>query len=92
MRDDRTHLAEAAAYRVVILTLDAHAAGPAARVDAAPCKRLPRHLRSRSTPPPNGPKTPPPWPRAKAAVREADIVVANLLFLEEHVDRRSCPT
>ena len=36
-------------------------------------------------PPPNGAKTPTRWPDAKAALAQADIIVANLLFLEEHI-------
>ena len=32
-----------------------------------------------------GAKTPQRWPRRKMAVRHGDIIVANLLFLEEHI-------
>ena len=36
-------------------------------------------------PPPNGPRTPGALDRAKDAIRHADIVIANMLFLEEHI-------
>lgn len=66
MRDDRHAAATltppdkgAGVYRFVIVTLDAHAAGPAARIAPRLSKDFPAS-RYRSTPPPNGPKTPPP--------------------------------
>jgi magnesium chelatase subunit H len=36
-------------------------------------------------PPPNGPRTRQALEEARSAVRHGDIVIANLLFLEEHV-------
>jgi magnesium chelatase subunit H len=70
-------------YRVVIVTLDAHARAP------------PRASRRRSRGFPGltvevlaaaeWAENPAALARAKDAVRHADIVVANLLFLEEHI-------
>jgi magnesium chelatase subunit H len=37
-------------------------------------------------PPANGARTPPLWLPRSAAVAEADLIVANLLFLEEHLN------
>ncbi|CUX81877.1 MAG: magnesium chelatase subunit ChlH [Roseibaca calidilacus] len=71
-------------YRFVVVTLDAHAAGPAERV-------LPRlqadfpgldvsiHAAAEFA------ENPEALARAKAAINAADIVCANLLFIEEHV-------
>ncbi len=80
MRDEMMHKP----YRVVIVTLDSHAAGPACRVApqlqadfpgldvavhaAAEWSECPRALQD-----------------AKAAIASADIIIANMLFLEEHV-------
>jgi hypothetical protein len=36
-------------------------------------------------PPPNGPRTRPRWRKRASAVRHGDIVIANLLFIEEHI-------
>ncbi|NCO21191.1 MAG: magnesium chelatase subunit H [Rhodobacterales bacterium] len=71
-------------YRIAIVTLDAHAAGPAARV-------LPRleadfpglivsvHAAAQWA------ENPDSLEQARDAVRHADIVVCNLLFIEEHI-------
>jgi magnesium chelatase subunit H len=71
-------------YRFVVVTLDAHAAGPAERI-------LPRlqadfpgldvsiHAAAEWA------ENPEALARAKAAINAADIVCANLLFIEEHV-------
>ncbi|MEL6977513.1 MAG: magnesium chelatase subunit H [Pseudomonadota bacterium] len=71
-------------YRVVLLTLDAHAAGPAAAAEArlaaaAPGLAIEVHAAA-------------PWAEnpaaleaAKAAVAEADLVIVTLLFLDEHI-------
>ena len=71
-------------YRVVIVTLDRHSAGPAARVEARladtfPGLRLSVHAAAEWGGDPAA------LDAAKADVAEADIVIANLLFLEEHV-------
>ncbi|MBD1204271.1 MAG: magnesium chelatase subunit H [Rhodobacteraceae bacterium] len=92
MRDDRfasPDLTDApkrgdGVYRFVIVTLDAHAAGPAARVAPALAKDFPGievsiHAAAEWA------ENPAALARAKAAIRAADIVVANLLFIEEHI-------
>jgi magnesium chelatase subunit H len=82
MRADRTQMAPA--YNVVIVTLDAHAAGPAARVAPRLARDFPGltigiHAAAEWS------ENPAALVRAKAAVAEADMVIGNLLFLEEHV-------
>ncbi|MBT8475980.1 MAG: magnesium chelatase subunit H [Alphaproteobacteria bacterium] len=80
MRDD-SHIP---GYRVVIVTLDAHAAGPAARVStrlAAEYPGLSVTVHSAAEWAENADAL----ERAKDAVRHADIVVSNLLFIEEHI-------
>jgi magnesium chelatase subunit H len=84
MRDDVALNTGPAPYRVVILTLDSHAAGPCARVaerlaEDFPGIELSVHAAAE-------------WGESDAALQEArraiatgDIVIANLLFLEEHV-------
>jgi magnesium chelatase subunit H len=72
-------------YRVVIVTLDSHAAGPAARVSDRltadfPGLHVSVHAAAEWAENPNA------LAEAKSAVRTADIVVANILFLEEHVN------
>jgi magnesium chelatase subunit H len=93
MRDDRHIRAEEAAlapkrgragYRFVILTLDAHAAGPAARIAPRLAKVFPGievsvHAAAEWA------ENPAALARARRAVAEANIVVANLLFIEEHI-------
>ncbi|MCX7643926.1 MAG: magnesium chelatase subunit H [Rhodobacteraceae bacterium] len=80
MRDDG-HIP---GYRVVIVTLDAHAAGPAARVSEALAGEFPGltvsvHAAAEWA------ENPAALEAAKEAVRHGDIVIANLLFLEEHI-------
>ncbi len=80
MRDDR-HIP---GYRVVIVTLDAHAAGPAARVSEALAEEFPGltvsvHAAAEWA------ENPAALEAAKDAVRHGDIIIANLLFLEEHI-------
>ena len=81
MRDE---IAPAPAYRVVIVTLDAHAAGPAARMTARLAADYPGlsvtvHAAAEWA------EDPCALSRARAAVDGADIVIANLLFIEEHL-------
>jgi magnesium chelatase subunit H len=71
-------------YRFVILTLDAHSAGPAARIAPRlgrdfPGLEISVHAAAEWS------ENPAALTRAKAAVAGADMVVANLLFLEEHL-------
>ena len=75
----------AAAYRVAIVTLDSHAAGPAARAAARMGAEFPGlsvevHAAAEWGAHPEA------LHAAREAVGRADIVIANLLFLEEHVE------
>ncbi len=90
MRDDRfpspgmTAPKGDGVYRFVIVTLDAHAAGPAARIAPRLAKDFPGievsvHASAEWA------ENPAALARAKAAVNSADFVVANLLFIEEHL-------
>jgi magnesium chelatase subunit H len=87
MRDERTSMAERTAqagYRFVIITLDAHAAGPAARIAPRLQKDFPGivvavHAAAEWA------ENPAALARAKADVAAANLVVANLLFIEEHI-------
>ena len=80
MRDDIFHKP----YRVVIVTLDAHAAGPAARATARLADDFPGldvsiHAAAEWA------ENPDAHARAVQAVGQGDIIIANLLFLEEHI-------
>ena len=71
-------------YRFVIVTLDSHAAGPAERVLPRlradfPGLEVSIHAAAEWA------ENPVALAEAKAAINAADIVVANLLFIEEHV-------
>jgi magnesium chelatase subunit H len=71
-------------YRFVIVTLDAHAAGPAARIAPRLAKDFPGievsvHAAAEWA------ENPGALAAAKKAVNQADFVVANLLFIEEHI-------
>ncbi len=84
MRDDAGYLSgREAAYRVVIVTLDSHAAGPAARVSGRLNKDYPG-LSVEVCAAAEWGERPETLAAAKLAIADADIVVANLLFLEEH--------
>ncbi|MGP1356182.1 magnesium chelatase subunit H [Roseicyclus sp.] len=81
MRGDGDHIP---GYRVVIVTLDSHAAGPAARVSARLAAEFPGlavsvHAAAEWA------ENPAALEEARIAVRHGDIVVANLLFIEEHI-------
>jgi len=81
MRGDGDHIP---GYRVVIVTLDSHAAGPAARVserliDEFPGLNVSVHAAAEWA------ENPAALEEAKIAVRHGDIIVANLLFIEEHI-------
>jgi magnesium chelatase subunit H len=94
MRDDRINLhgpAEGASgagsggsYSLVIVTLDAHAAGPAARATPRLQHDFPG-IRITVLAAAEWAANPAALARAKAAVQGADMVVANLLFIEEHI-------
>jgi magnesium chelatase subunit H len=71
-------------YRVAVITLDSHAAGPAARVadDLArdfPGLSLSIHAAAEWS------ENPEALEEAKLAIRHADIVLCTLIFLEEHI-------
>jgi magnesium chelatase subunit H len=81
MRGDGDHIP---GYRVVIVTLDSHAAGPAARVSARLADEFPGlnvsvHAAAEWA------ENPAALEEARIAVRHGDIIVANLLFIEEHI-------
>ncbi|WP_223421683.1 magnesium chelatase subunit H [Tateyamaria pelophila] len=86
MRDETGIIGRMPGYRVVILTLDSHAAGPARRAMKVlerdyPGLDLQIHAAAEWG------ETPGAFEAAEEAVRHGDIIVANLLFLEEHVSR-----
>ncbi|MFN3144309.1 MAG: magnesium chelatase subunit H [Paracoccaceae bacterium] len=71
-------------YRFVIVTLDAHAAGPAARVADRLAADFPGlHVSIHAAA--EWAENPAALEAAKDAVRHGDIIVGNLLFIEEHV-------
>lgn len=86
MRDETGIMGRLPGYRVVILTLDSHAAGPARRAMKVlerdyPGLDLQIHAAAEWG------ETPGTFEAAEEAVRHGDIIIANLLFLEEHVAR-----
>ena len=84
MRDDAQIYAPSTEYRVVIVTLDAHSAGPC---DRAAEKLLPEFpgLRVDIHAAAEWGENPAALERVKASVSQGDMVIINLLFLEEHV-------
>jgi magnesium chelatase subunit H len=70
-------------YRFVIVTLDAHAAGPAARAALRLSAEFPG-LEPEVFAAAEWAENPAALAAAQAAVRQADLIVASLLFLEEH--------
>ncbi len=71
-------------YNIVIVTLDAHAAGPAARIAprlAADFPGLTISIHAAA----EWAEDPASLARCKSALLTADIVVANLIFIEEHI-------
>ena len=72
------------AYRIVVITLDAHAAGPAARAEAKLASVFPGlsmsiHAAAMWA------ENPEQLVEAKAAIADADMILVNLIFLEEHI-------
>lgn len=86
MRDDRGINGRLPGYRVVILTLDSHAAGPALRAMDRLSLDYPGLSVSVHAAAEWG-ETPGAFETAREAVETGDIIVANLLFLEEHISR-----
>ncbi|WP_106161579.1 cobaltochelatase subunit CobN [Hasllibacter halocynthiae] len=81
MRPDRA----VAAYRIAILTLDAHAAGPVARAEAALQGDFPGlSLEVFAAAEWGG--NPAALHAAREGIGRADMIVTSLLFLEEHVE------
>jgi magnesium chelatase subunit H len=81
MRGDGDHIP---GYRVVMVTLDSHAAGPAARVSERLAGEFPGlnvsvHAAAEWA------ENPAALEEARIAVRHGDIIVANLLFIEQHI-------
>ncbi len=75
---------ESPSLRIAIVTMDRHVAGPAARARArlsraAPGLRLTVHAAAEWA------EHPAALEEARAAIAEADIIIANMLFLDEHV-------
>lgn len=85
MRDDRMIAAPLPGYRVVILTLDSHAAGPCARASERLARDFPGLSLSVHAAAEWG-ESPDALIAAKKAIETGDIVISNLLFLEEHIN------
>ena len=86
MRDDAAINGRLPGYRVVILTLDSHAAGPAMRAAERMASDYPGlHISIHAAA--EWGETPGTFEAAREAIETGDIIVANLLFLEEHVAR-----
>ena len=86
MRDDARIKGRLPGYRVVIVTLDSHAAGPAARAAEKLSCDYPGLSVSIHAAAEWG-ESPGAFEAAEDAVLHADLIIANLLFLEEHVAR-----
>ncbi|MGG7643460.1 magnesium chelatase subunit H [Rhodovulum sp. YNF3179] len=84
MRDETGITGPRPGYSVVILTLDAHSAGPCARAAERMARDFPGLELSVHAAAGWG-ENPALLAEAEAAIAGADIVIANLLFLEEHV-------
>ena len=85
MRADSPMTGTRVSYNIVVVTLDQHAAGPAARITPRLAKEFPGLTISIHAAAEWG-ENPAALTRCKQALETADIVVANLLFLEEHVN------
>jgi len=83
MRDDVTYRA-APAYRIVVVTLDAHAAEPCAQVTGRLQADFPG-LSVEVFAAAEWGEAPDRLDAAREAVGRADVIVANLLFLDEHI-------
>ena len=76
--------ARSEAYNVVILTLDAHAAGPAAQVEKS-LQSVVKGLTVKVHAAAEWSENPDALEAAKADIAQGDIILVNLIFLEEHV-------
>ncbi|MEM9576985.1 MAG: magnesium chelatase subunit H [Pseudomonadota bacterium] len=86
MRDDAAINGRLPGYRVVIVTLDSHAAGPAMRAADRMSNDYPGLSISIHAAAEWG-ETPGAFEAARDAIEQGDIIISNLLFLEEHVAR-----
>ncbi|MBQ0752361.1 MAG: magnesium chelatase subunit H [Roseovarius sp.] len=84
MRDDVTPQAPAAPYRVVILTLDAHAAGACARVAERMAAEFPG-LTLKVHAAAEWGENPAALDNARADIARGDLILVSLLFLEDHI-------
>ncbi|MEL7204296.1 MAG: magnesium chelatase subunit H [Pseudomonadota bacterium] len=84
MRGDSIISPRHRAYRVVILTLDSHSAGPCQRISGRLERDFPG-LELTVLAAAEWGEQPEALTAAKAAIAQADMVIANLLFLEEHI-------
>ncbi len=85
MRDEFLMDADVAgAYNIVVITLDSHAAGPVARAGQRLARDFPG-LKVTVHAAAEWGEDPGALTRARAAIASAHMIVANLLFLEEHV-------
>ena len=85
MRADAPLTGTKVGYNVVVVTLDQHAAGPAARITPRLARDFPGlsvtvHAAAEWA------ESPAALARCKEALATADIVVANLIFIEEHIN------
>ena len=90
MLDENLSKIKADSYKFVIITLDSHSAGPVSRVQAKlkpffPTLEITVHAAAEWA------ENPSSLDAAKKDIFDADIIIANLLFLEEHV-RAILPT
>lgn len=81
MRGDSDHIP---GYRFVIITMDSHVAGPAARVSERLSAQFPGLNVSIHAAAEWG-ENPEALEEAKLAVKHGDIIVSNLLFIDEHI-------
>lgn len=84
MRADTPLTGTRVSYNIVVVTLDQHAAGPAARVAPRLAKDFPGltitiHAAAEWA------ENPAALVRCKADLQTADIIIANLIFIEEHI-------
>lgn len=90
MRDDRislgsdTGMAGPPPYNVVVVTLDAHAAGPAGRVAPRLARDFPG-IRVSVLAAAEWAENQPALDQARTTIQSADLLIVNLLFLEEHI-------
>ena len=84
MRNETHITGNRVGYRIALITLDAHAAGPCDRASSALGAEFPG-LSVEVHAAAEWGENPTALSAAKAAISSADIIVINLLFLEEHV-------